>query len=169
MSGRGFADVAADVLRDYVREILVPRKRYTRIRELVTSIEYLAAKARRIGPERLAEDVRAARRLAPDHEAAAQLRELETAVMQASRLIAEEPAQLYGQLLIRLPRGIAFDLDKLLDDAERWRDRTWLRPLSAKPGEPFLRSFGPVSGSARAVAISDNAAVVLVGTDSGGL
>src|SRR3954462_427292 len=89
--------------------------------------------------------------------------------MQAARVIAEEPAQLYGQLLIRLPRGIAFDMDKLLDDAARWRDRTWLRPLSAKPGEPFLRSFGPVSGSARAVTISDNAAVVLVGDDSGGL
>ena len=169
MSGRGLARAGTDVLTHYVQEIPVPRRRYARIRELVTSIDYLAAKAQRVGPERLAEDVRAARRLAPDQDAATQLRALETALTQAARLVADEPGQLYGQLLARVSRGTAADLDQLLDDAARWRERTWLRPLSAIHGDLFLRSFGPVSGFARAIAISDNAEVVLVGDDAGGL
>jgi WD40 repeat protein len=169
VSGQGFADAGTDVLTHYVQEILVPRKRYARIRELVTTIDYLAAKALRVGPERLAEDVRAARRLAPDQDAATQLRALETALMQAARLVADEPGQLYGQLLARVPRGVASDMDKLLDDAARWRERTWLRPLSTIHGDLFLRSFGPVNGFARALAISDDAAVVLVGDGVGGL
>jgi WD40 repeat protein len=164
-----FAEAATDVLKDYIPKILVPRQRYARIRELVTSIDYLAAKALRISPEHLAEDVRAARRLAPDQGAATQLRALETAVTQASRLVADDPAQLCGQLLARVPRGVASDLDQLLDDAARWRERTWLRPLTTIHGDLFLRSFGPVNGFARAVAISDNATVVLVGDDAGGL
>ena len=112
---------------------------------------------------------RAAGRLAPDQDAAAQLRVLETAVMQAASLVADEPGQLYRQLLARVPRGVAPDLDKLLVDAARWRERTWLRPLAAIHGDLFLRSFGPVNGFARAVAISDDAAVVLVGDGAGGL
>lgn len=98
-----------------------------------------------------------------------QLRMLEAALMQAARLITDEPGQLHAQLLARLPRGAAPDMDRLLDDAARWRERTWLRPLSAIHGDLFLRSFGPVNGFARAVALSDNATVVLVGDDARGL
>jgi WD40 repeat protein len=169
VTGGGFANADADVLAHYVREILVPRKRYARIRELVTSIDYLAAKALRIGPEQLAGDVRAARRLTPDQDAAMELRVLESALTQAARLVAGEPTQLYGQLLARIPRGVAFDIDKLLDDAARWRERPWLRPLSTIHGDLFLRSLGPVNGHAHAVAISDSATVVLVGDSTGGL
>lgn len=169
MSGRSFASLEDGILPDYVESILVPLRRYARIRELVTSVGYLTEKALRVGPERLAADVRAARRLAPDQDAARQLRVLETALMQTARLITDDPSQLYGQLLARVPRGVARDMDELLDEAARWRERTWLRPLSAFQGDLFLRSFGPVNGFARAVAISDNARVVLVGDDSGGL
>jgi WD40 repeat protein len=169
VSGGNFAGVRTDVLTDYVGTILVPGKRYARIRELVTSIDYLAAKAVRVGPEHLAEDVRAARRLAPDQDAAMQLRVLETALRQAAGLLAEEPDQLCGQLLARVTRGVAFDMDKLLDDAARWRGRPWLRPLCTIHGDRFLRSFGPVNGHARATAINDSATVVLVGDSTGGL
>ena len=104
----------------------------------MTATCYLEAKALRLGPERLAEDVRAARRLAPDQDTATQLRALETAVMQAASLVADEPGQLHGQLLARVPRGVAPDMDKLLADAARWRERTWLRPLAAIHGDLFL-------------------------------
>ena len=107
MSGHGFAGADTDVLTHYIQQILAPRKRYARIRELVTSIEYLEVKAQRVGPVSLAEDVRAARRLAPDQDAATQLRALESALMQAASLVTGEPGQLYGQLLARIPRGVA--------------------------------------------------------------
>jgi WD40 repeat protein len=169
MSGRSFADVDTDILANWIQRVLAPRKRYARIRQLVTCVDYLTAKALRVGPEGLAEDVRAARRLAPDEDAASQMRALETALMQTARLVTEDPSELYGQLLARIPRGLAPDVDKLLDDAAGWRERTWLSPLSAFHGDLFLRSFGPVNGFARAVAVSDNAAVVLVGDSAGGL
>ncbi|HET9894564.1 MAG TPA: WD40 repeat domain-containing protein [Streptosporangiaceae bacterium] len=164
-----FSGARTDVLMHYVQDILVPRKRYGRIRELITSIDYLAAKAARVGPEHLAGDARAARRLAPDSASAAQLRTLETALMQITRLVTDEPGQLCGQLLARVPRGVAPDLDMLLDDAARWHERTWLRPLTTIHGDLFLRSLGPVSGFAGAVAISDDAALILVGDGTGRL
>lgn len=169
MRGQGFAEADIDVLAHYVQAILVPRGRYARIRELVTSIDYLAAKALRVGPQRVVDDVRAARRLAPDNDAARQLRQLETALVQAARHVVDEPGQLYGQLLARLPSGVAPDMDKLLDDAAQWRERTWLRPLSTVRGDQYIRSFGPVSGFPDAVAISDDCTVVLVGDRAGGL
>jgi WD40 repeat protein len=169
MTRRGLAGFPTDVLTHYVQQILAPRGRYARIRELVTAIDYVTAKALRMGPELLAADVRAARRLAPDQAAAGQLRVLETALLQAARLMADDPGQLYGQLLARVPRGIAPDLDTLLSDAVQWREQHWLRPLAAYHGDQFLRSFGPVSGFAGAVTIHDDAEVVLVGDGTGGL
>ena len=89
--------------------------------------------------------------------------------MHTATLVPDEPSQLYGQLLARLPRGLALDVDRLLDDVGRWRERSWLRPLSAFHGDLFLRSFGPVNGFARAVAISDDGTVVVVGDSAGAL
>jgi WD40 repeat protein len=169
MKGRGFAEVETDVLAYYVQAVLVPNRRYARIRELVTSAGYLAAKAVKVGTQDLVEDVRAARRLAPDQDAATQLRHLETALVQSARLVVDEPGQLYGQLLARVPRGTAPDVDKLLDEAAGWRDGTWLRPLSTVHGHLYIGSFGLVNGFVDAVAISDDSTVVLVGDRAGGL
>jgi WD40 repeat protein len=169
VKARSFAEVRTDELANYVQAILVPNGRYARIRELVTSTDYLAAKAMRVGTQELVEDLRAARRLAPDQNAATQLRHLETALVQSARLVIDEPGQLYGQLLARVPPGTAPDVDKLLEEAARWRDGTWLRPLCTVHGHLYIGSFGPVNGFVDAVAISDDSSVVLVGDRAGSL
>jgi WD40 repeat protein len=170
MTGRrSLADADADLLSHYVAAVLAPTGNYARIRQLVTSADYLAAKAAKVGTRAMVEDVRAARRLAPDQDAASQLSVLETALTQSARLVIDDLGQLYGQLLARVPRGVAADLDRLLDDAAGWRGGTWLRPLSKLQGRLYLRSFGPTTGFVDAVAISDDATVVLAGDRAGGL
>jgi len=165
----GFASAETDVLAHYVRAVLVPDGRYSRIRELLTSTDYLMAKIARLGPQELLKDVRAARGLAPDHASSAQLRKIETALVQSARILGDDPAKLCGQLLARIPRGIAQDVDKLLDEAAAWRGGTWLRPLSTVHHHAHTGSFGPVSGFVDALAISDDSSVVLVGDRVGGL
>ena len=157
------------MLAHYVAAVLAPNRSYARIRELVTSAGYLAAKARRVGPQELIEDVRAARRLAPDKNSAGQLRQLEVALARSARLVADDTGKLYGQLLARIPRGTASDIDKMLDEAAEWRGDTWLHPLSTVHGQLHIRSFGPVKGFIDAVAISDDSAVILAGDRGGGL
>lgn len=158
-----------DVLAYYVPAVLAPNGRYQRIRELVTSIDYLTAKVTAVGPEALIDDLRAAQRLAPDPEAALELQALENAVMESARVCRDDPGQLRGQLLCRVPRDLAADLDSLLDDAARWRGTTWLRPQGQLRGHGYIASFGPADGPVTTVAVSDDAAVLLVGDRDGGL
>jgi WD40 repeat protein len=164
-----FTEVDTDILAYYVPAVLVPDGRYSRIRELVTSADYLAAKLARLGPEELLADVRAARLLAPDPGAAAELRVIETALAQAARVLRTDPAQLRGQLLARIARGVAADIDALLEQAAAWRGGTWLQPLNQVPSFGYTASFGPVRGFIDALAISDDGSVVLAGDRSGGL
>ncbi len=158
-----------DVLAYYVSAVLAPNGRYERIRELVTSIDYLVAKVTRVGPEALIADVQAAQRLAPAPEPALELQAIETAAAESARILREDPGQLRGQLLCRVPRDLAADLNSLLDDAARWRGTTWLRPQGQLRGHGYLASFGPADGPVTALAVSDDAAVLLAGDHDGGL
>lgn len=158
-----------DVLAFYVPAVLAPNGRYERIRELVTSIDYLDAKVTNRGPEALIADVRSARRLAPTPDAASELQAIETAVIESARILRDEPGQLRGQLLCRVPRDLAADVNALLDDAARWRAATWLRPHGLILGHGYLASFGPADGSVDAVAISDDASLLIAGDRGGGL
>ena len=159
----------ADVLEHYVPAVLAPNGRYERIRELVTSVDYLAAKLASVGADAVAADIQAAQRLAPTPEAARELRTLETAVAESARILRAEPGQLRGQLLSRVPRAVAPDVDALLDEAAAWREATWLRPLGAPREHGYLVSFGPVKGFVDALAVSDDSSVVLAGGHDGGL
>jgi WD40 repeat protein len=159
----------ADVLEHYVPAVLAPNGRYERIRELVTSVGYLAAKLASVGTGALIADIQAAQRLAPTPDAARELRTLETAVAESARILRAEPGQLRGQLLSRVPRAVAPDLDALLDEAAAWRERTWLRPLGATREHGYLASFGPVKGFIDALAVSDDCSVLLAGGQDGGL
>lgn len=158
-----------DVLAFYVPAVLAPNGRYERIRELVTSIDYLAAKVTQRGPDALVADVRSAQRLAPTEEAALELLAIETAVVESARTLRDEPAQLRGQLLCRVPRDLAADVNAMLDEAASWRGATWLRPQSLIRGHGYLASFGPADGTVDAVAISDDASLLIAGDHDGGL
>lgn len=158
-----------DVLAFYVPAVLAPNGRYERIRELVTSIDYLAAKVTQRGPEALVADVRSAQRLAPTEEAALELLAIETAVAESSRTLRDEPVQLRGQLLCRVPRDLAADVNAMLDEAAAWRGTTWLRPQSLIRGHGYVASFGPADGTVDAVAVSDDASLLIAGDRDGGL
>ena len=158
-----------DVLAHYVPAVLAPNRRYERIRELITCIDYLAAKLARVGTEALVADIQVAQQLAPTPDAARELRMIETAVVESARILRAEPGQLRGQLLSRVPRAIAADIDALLDDAATWREITWLRPLGAVRNQGYLASFGPVQGFVDAIAVSDDASVLIAGDRGGGL
>ncbi|HEY2575951.1 MAG TPA: hypothetical protein VGI74_06555, partial [Streptosporangiaceae bacterium] len=114
----------ADVLEHYVPAVLAPNGRYERIRELVTSVDYLAAKLASVGADALVADIQVAQRLAPAPDAVRELRVLETAVAESARILRTEPGQLRGQLLCRVPRAVAPDVDALLDEAAAWREVT---------------------------------------------
>ncbi|HLX51090.1 MAG TPA: WD40 repeat domain-containing protein [Streptosporangiaceae bacterium] len=159
----------ADVLEHYVPAVLAPNGRYQRIRELVTSVGYLAAKLASVGADAVVADIQAAQRLAPTKDAARELRTLETAVAESARILRAAPGQLRGQLLSRVPRAVAPDVDALLDEAAAWRGATWLRPLGATREHGYLASFGPVQGFADALAVSDDASILLAGGQDGGL
>jgi len=158
-----------DVLAHYVPAVLAPNGRYERIRELLTSAGYLSAKLAQAGPAALASDFRAAQRLAPSPAAAAELLAVETAVTGAAPAVAADPAQFPGQLLARLPRGLAPDVDALLEEVATGAAAAWLRPHGAVWADGALASFGPVAGSAAALAVSDDASVLLAGDGDGGL
>jgi WD40 repeat protein len=159
----------ADVLEHYVPAVLAPNGRYERIRELVTSVDYLAAKLASVGADALVADIQVAQRLAPAPDAVRELRVLETAVAESARILRTEPGQLRGQLLCRVPRAVAPDVDALLDEAAAWREVTWLRPLGATREHGYLASFGPVKGFVDALAVSDDSSVLLAGGRDGGL
>jgi len=58
-----WADVPADVLAHYVPAVLAPDGRYARIRELLTTVDYLDQKLLRVGMRELLEDEAALDRL----------------------------------------------------------------------------------------------------------
>jgi len=158
-----------DVLAHYVPAVLAPNGRYERIRELVTSVDYLAAKLTQLGTEALVADLRMAQRLAPRPGQATELRTIETAIVESARILRTDPGQLCGQLLARVPRTVAADVDALLDDAAAWREMTWLRPRGPVRGHGYLASFGPVKGFVDALAVSDDGSILMAGDRDGGL
>lgn len=162
-------DVATDVLAHVVPALLAPDGKYVRIRELVTTIGYLEQKLLRVGIVAVLDVLRVARRLAPDAETAAELGPLEVALAEAAQIVLHDPAQLRGQLLARIPRPATADLSTLLDESAAWRERTWLRPFSTAHNHGHLASFEPMVGMIDAVAVSDDATILLAGDRDGGL
>lgn len=163
-----WADVPADVLAHYVPAVLAPDGRYARIRELLTTVDYLDQKLLRVGMRELLEDLRTARRIAPN-DGAAQLAPLEVALGEAAQILEQHPEQLRGQLLARIPRPAAADLEVLLEAAAGWRGRAWWRPLGAVHSYGHLAALGPVPGVVDAMAFSDDGSVLLAGDREGGL
>ena len=99
--------------------------------------------------------------LGADAALTSDVRAIETAVVESARILRAEPGQFRSQLLSRVPRAVAADVDALLDDAASWREMTWLRPHGAVRNHGYLASFGPMKGFAGALAVSDDASVLL--------
>lgn len=166
---RQWADVPTDVLAHYVSALLAPEGRYPRIRELVTSVGYLAEKLTRIGVAAVIDDVRTARRLAPTAQAADELAVVEVALTEAEQILRDEPGQLRGQLLARVTRSGGGDVLRLLDDASSWCDGIWWRPLAVVHNHGHLAVLGRTQGFVDAIAISDTGSLLLAGDRDGEL
>ncbi|MEV0284764.1 hypothetical protein AB0H36_11670 [Kribbella sp. NPDC050820] len=166
---RRWADVPTDVLAHYVPAVLVPNRNYVRVRQLLTSVDYLDEKLRRVGIPAVLDDVRTARGLAPDKASADELVPLELALTESAQIVEEDPEQLRGQLLARIGRPAEPDVEALLDQAASWRERTWLRPLGSIQNHGYLAALGPMAGMVDAIAVSDDGSVLLVGDRNGGL
>jgi WD40 repeat protein len=88
------------------------------------------------------------------------LRAVEGALRLAFDYIAQDPAQLPGQLLGRLRQGLHPAVDALRAEITAWRGQPWLRPLRPMlhaPGGSLLRVIrgyaGGHTGSVRSIAI----------------
>jgi len=76
------------------------------------------------------------------------------ALVLAAQALADNPAQLPGQLLGRIPRPAPPTVEALLDHADRYDATPWLRPETAtlsRPGEKLVRSYR-LTGDVRAFA-----------------
>lgn len=156
---RQWADVPTDVLTHYVPAVLAPDGRHDRIRELLTSMGYVAEKAARVGVAALLDDLRIIR----EHD----LAPLELALTEAEQILRDDPGQLRAQLLARVPRSGAADVARMLDEAAGWRAQTWWRPAGTIHNHGYLAAFGPVRGFVDAVAISDDGSLLLAGDRAG--
>jgi hypothetical protein len=165
-----WADVPTDVLAHYVPSVLAPDGNYTRIRGLLTSVGYLAEKAARVGVGALLDDLRTARSLAGNALVADELGPVEVALTESEQIVNAEPDQLRGQLLARIPRSGAADVSRMLDEASTWRASTWWwRPAGTIHNHGYTAAFGPVRGFVDAVAITDDASLLVAGDRSGEL
>lgn len=166
---RRWAAVPTDVLAHYVPAVLAPDGRYARIRELVTSVGYLAEKLTRVGVAAVLDDLRTAQRLAATPHAADELAPIEVALTEAEQILRDEPDQLRGQLLARVPRSGAADVSRMLDEASGWRAGTWWRPVGTIHNHGYTAALGPVPGFVDAVAVTDDASLLLAGNRDGEL
>ncbi|MCG5446162.1 WD40 repeat domain-containing protein [Micromonospora sp. NIE79] len=166
---RQWSEVPTDVLAHYVPTVLAPDGRYARIRELVTSVGYLAEKLTRVGVGAVLDDLRTARRLAVPPQAADELAPIEVALTEAEHILRDQPDQLRGQLLARVAPSGAADVARMLGEASGWRVGTWWRPAGTIHNHGYLATFAPVLGFVDAVAMSDDASLLLAGDRDGQL
>jgi WD40 repeat protein len=134
------------------------------LRELLLDFDWLQAKL----------DATDAGALIADYDLLAHdpdVRLVQEAVRLSTHVLAQDTAQLAGQLLGRLASFERAGLHPLLEGAMRWRGAPWLRPLTPSlthAGGPLLRTLVH-NGAVRAVAVLPDGQRVVSGSRDGAL
>lgn len=111
------------------------------LRATLLDFDFLYAALRALGPQALIDDLEAGRECLEDPEG---LRRLQSAVRLCAHVLRQDPRQLPGQLLGRLPAAEVPDLHPLLEQIRAWRAELWLRPVRASlelATGPLLRTL----------------------------
>ncbi|MEQ1679941.1 MAG: TIR domain-containing protein [Nitrospira sp.] len=135
--------------------------RHDKLKELLLNFNWLHAKLRAMDVTSVVNDYAW---LSED----AALREVQGALRLSAHILANDNDQLAPQLVGRLLSSLHQNVISLVKQAQQWKGRPWLRPLTAsltKPGGPLMHTFSGHTGSITALALTPNQRQVVSAAD----
>jgi len=140
---------------------LIEAVRDDELRQLLLDFDWLQAKLDATDVNSLIIDYD---HLPDDHT----LRIVQGAIRLSAHILAKDKNQLAGQLLGRLQSFKEPEIQSTLEKARKYRNSTWLHPLTASltpPGGPLLRTLEGHTGWVRAVAVTNDGARAISASD----
>jgi hypothetical protein len=122
---------------------LVDASQLDRLRRLLADFDFIQAKVAAFGPQPMIDDYGLAGPALPEHEG--NLRAIQDVLRLSAHVVAQDPAQLAGQILGHLSLTGGSETRAIRAGAEQWNEQPWLRPIApslTQPGGSLSHQMG---------------------------